>query len=106
MITEERRDKALDYLARTDEPCAKARALMKGLEKQEKTILAKVFLEVEGTDGVRKEKAKASKEYIDWQEKYKAAVLDYETMYNYRNTAEMIIELWRSENSNRRAGMV
>ena len=41
MIDQDRRDKALQYLIDSDEKAAKARALMLGLEKQEKNYIKK-----------------------------------------------------------------
>ena len=49
MISEERLQKSLTYLAGTDEKCAKAKAYMEGLKTQEKTVLATEFLLNEGT---------------------------------------------------------
>lgn len=106
MITEERLTKALQYLSTTDEPFAKAKALMIGYENQEKTVLAQVFLEHDGTVAERDALARISKEFSEWREKYKESVYDYEIMRNKRNTESLIIEVWRSLEASKRMGNV
>lgn len=104
MISDEKLQKALHYLATTDETCAMARGLMVGLEKQEKTILGVEYGSATGTVGDRDAAARTSDQYREWREKYETAVVDYEILRNKRNTASVIVEVWRSENANRRSG--
>ena len=95
--------KALQYLADTDEPCALARSNMEGLKEQKKTILAIAFLENrEGTDKTKDAKSCSSEKFKSWCTKYEESVFVYETYRNRRKTAELLIEAWRSINSNRR----
>ena len=106
MIKEDRLQKALTYLAETDEPAARAKAYMVGLDKQEKTVLGMELLKVTGTNPERDGKARNSDSYKQWQEMYQNAVMDYELYRNKRATEELIIEVWRSENANRRRGNI
>ncbi len=109
MIDNERRDKALHYLIDTDEKAAQARSYMLGLEKQEKTILGLLILDEKGKTGTVPEKdakARTSPEYKAWLEQYENAVADFEAYRNRRKTAELIIEVWRSELSARKQGML
>lgn len=107
MIDNERRDKALQYLVDTDEPAAKARAFMLGVEKQEKVILGlKILKQMSGTVSERDARARTSAEYLEWKAQYENAVADYELCRNRRHTAELVIECWRSENANRRQGNI
>lgn len=109
MIDKERRDKALQYLIDTDEPAAKARAYMLGIEKQEKSVIGMEILEQKGKDGTvgeKEAKARTSSAYIAWREDYKNAVADFEIYRNRRHTADLVIECWRSENANRRQGNI
>jgi len=109
MIDEARRDKALQYLIETDVDAAKARAYMVGLDKQEKVILGLEILNQKGKPGTAPEKdgiARNSQEYKAWLEDYENAVADYETYRNRRHTADLVIEMWRSENANRRQGKI
>ena len=106
MISTERLQKALTYLAETDDSCAKAKALMIGLEHQLKTVKSVVFTKATGTMAEKDAAAYASKSYVDHVEKIQNATYDYETLRNKRLTEELIIEVWRSINSNRRHGVV
>ena len=49
MISEDRLEKAMIYLAHTDEEAAKAKALCKKLEKMERIIRGEAFLRAAGT---------------------------------------------------------
>lgn len=104
MISEERLSKALTYLAETDEKCAKAKAYYMGLDEQTKTIKAGEFLKHDGTVAEREATAYASSAYREHLEKVQNANADYETMRNKRLTEELIVEVWRSLNSQRRKG--
>ena len=48
MISEERLEKAMVYLAHTDEEAAKSKALVKKLEKMERIIRGEAFLKSSG----------------------------------------------------------
>jgi len=106
LVDEARVQRALDYLIKTDEEFAKAKSYMEGIDRQEKSILAAEFLKSEGSIEVRKAVAATSEAYKNWQEYNKQAVLDYEIMRNKRNTADLIIELYRTLCANRRKGNV
>lgn len=109
MINEEKLQKALDYLATTDEPCAKARGLLAGLERQEKTVKAIAFLDTAGqklTVAEREAVAYSHSTYREHTQKIADATADFETMRNKRLTAELIVEVWRSINASRRKGNI
>lgn len=106
MIAEDRLQKSLKYLAETDESAAKAKAYMLGLEKQEKSILGIEYLKTTGTVGERDAEARNSTAYTKWREDYENAVADFELLRNKRATEALIVEVWRSENANRRRGNI
>lgn len=108
MISQDRLQKALTYIAETDEQHAAAKASMKGLEKQEKTIKGQAFLDTagQGTVAEREAKAYTSESYKQWSISYEDAVCDYEILNNKRNREFMIIEVWRSLNSSRNKGNI
>ncbi len=106
IVSESRLQKALTYLAETDESAANAKALMIGIENQEKTILGTVFLEMSGTVAEREAGARSSQALKDWQSQYKDAVYNYEILRNKRNTESLIVEVWRSLNANQRKGNI
>lgn len=106
MISESRLQKALTYLAETDEGAASAKASMIGIEHQEKTVLGVRFLDEVGTVAEREAKARTSPEYQEWQESYKSAVYDYEILRNKRVTETLVIEVWRTIQANQRKGNI
>ena len=106
MISDERVQKAMTYLAETDEPAAKAKAYLTGIEDQEKTILAIEFLKTQGTVAEREALSRSSLGRQEWQDRHKEAVYDYEILRNKRKTEELIVEVWRSIQANRRAGNI
>ncbi len=107
MISAEHRDDNLNYLALTDEPFAKAKSYMIGLEKQERTILATcVLASHEKTVQMKEAEARTSKAYRTWKTSYQDSVYDYEIVKNKRQTATLVIELWRSEFSGLKQGII
>ena len=99
-------ERALKYMADTDEEAAKAKALVKALEHSFKTIVATEFMKATGAQGEREKIAHASPAYREHNEKYQNAVADYELLANKRKRAELTIEVWRSLNANQRRGNV
>jgi len=106
MISTDRLQRALTYLAETDEKCAKAKAYLSGLEEQTKTIFGMEYLQVSGPVEERKAKAYVSKPYQDHLAKIVEATTDYEIMRNKRLTEELIVDVWRSINAARRTGNI
>lgn len=106
MISEERLSKSLKYLAETDEPAAKAKALMLGLEEQIKSLKGILFVQLPSDMKVAEKDARvyAHEEYREHIEKYQNAVADYEIMRNKRETEGLIIECWRTLSANQRKG--
>ena len=106
-VSQDRMIKALHFLAETDMPYAKAKALVEGLSEQKKTIKALQYLSASaGTQGDRTELAYASREYQDHCKKLQDAILDMEYLRNKRQTEALIVDVWRSLNSARKQGMV
>ena len=97
---------SLEYLAATDEPCAQAKASMKYYEHHLKTVKAMDFLDATGTQKDRESTAYAGKNYDECKRAYRDAVFEYEKHNNKRKTAELTIEVWRSQNANRRNGNI
>lgn len=106
MISEDRVEKALTFLRQTDELCAKAKALMKGLDDQKKTVHAIQSLNAEGAQGAKDKVAFASPEYSAHLEKVASSIYDYEELKNRRDTEILVIETWRSMNANQRRGNI
>ena len=106
MITEPMAEKALEYLKSTDVGAAKAKAYMDLLEDQKKTILAVEFMKAEGSQGEKAKVAEASKDYADRIQKLHDSRYDWEKTRNLRRSAELQIEMWRSQNANMRKGNI
>ena len=106
MISKDRLQKALTYLAETDEEAAQKKALFNGLEHQLKTIYGQCYLKTQGTVEERKSKAYIDPDYKAHLQKMEQAQLDYEILRNKRLTESLIVEVWRSETSARKAGMI
>jgi hypothetical protein len=104
IVSDDRVQKALSYLALTDEKCAKAKSLMLGLEHQLKTVKSVGYMQSEGTVAERESQAYTSQSYKDHVHKLEEATYDYELMRNKRLTEELIVECWRTTQANRRRG--
>lgn len=94
---------ALIYLADNPHPIAVARKAVTDAENAAKRTYAEAFLAAEGAVEARRAKAEVSDEYQEAKALESAAILDLETHKSRCKAAEMIIEIWRSENANARA---
>ena len=107
MTLDERVEKAVNYLATTDEPAAKAKTLYKGLEAQIKTIESIEFKKNIGSGMTVPDKwamVHTSQAYLDHHKKIYDAMLDHELLQNRRGTAELLFKYWQSLNANKRQG--
>lgn len=107
MISDERMEKALKYLAQTDESTAEAKAEVARCEFLAKRVRARQFLLAEGSSvEARKAIAETSPEVEEVDSKLVEAILAYEKPRTKRTTEELVVETWRSINANRRQGNV
>jgi len=113
LIDDEAVESALLYLASTDEECARAKAMMKRLDHERNTARSLAMLEIDEdvakytkkmTVAAKESLAYTSKRYQEWLEMFGDAVADYEILNNKRATEIARIEVWRSEQANRRRG--
>ena len=102
MISEERLEKAITYLAHTDEEAAKAKALCKKLEKMERIIRGEAFLKSIGTVAEREAKAVTSQDFKEHVAYAENCWVDSELLDNKRHTEEVIIDIWRTMSANLR----
>jgi len=91
------------------------KAAMKAKEYQRQTMKSLAYLEAEQDAiksgerwSVAKKEAVAmqSEKYQKWCKDFEESVVDYEILNNERNTAILKVEIWRSEQANRRRGNV
>lgn len=106
MISDKRLEQALTHLAKTDEPCAAARAEMERAEFKAKAIKDALFKRLEGSVADRTAEAGASDEYSAAMADYFAKLHEYEAMRNKRSTEAIVVDVWRSINASRRQGNV
>lgn len=106
LITEERLEKALRYLAETDERAASLRADVERAEYKAKAVRDKVFLLEEGSVAERNARAGTNSAYDDAMTAYFDALKASDAVRNKRATEAIVIEAWRSLNANRNKGHV
>lgn len=99
-------ERALNYLAESEEAYARAVAKREAAEGAAKVAREVGFLEAEGTVGERTAKAVTSEAYRDALAAVEDAVFQAELLKAKRARALVMLEVWRSLNSNRRAGIV
>lgn len=104
IIPDEKMEKAINYLAEHDALAAELLAEMERTELKAKAVKDALIAHGEGGVGERTAAAGCAKEYLDAMELYFTAVRDYNTVKNRRSTAALIVDVWRSENANRRQG--
>ena len=105
LISEEKIETIIHYLSASDDDFGKLAATVKGLEKDEKIVMAKGMLEArrfQKTLGDAENEVRRSKDYLEWRNKYENAVADYEVIKAHRSTAVVMWETWRTEQANLR----
>lgn len=97
----------IHYLSQTDEAFGQMKGVMKALEYRLKVCKAQEFLKSQASAANMKEQeAYASEAYQNLVKEYEGAVIDYETVAAKRETRILTVEVWRSQNANRRQGNI
>jgi hypothetical protein len=104
MITDERREKAIRYLAETDLDCAELEGEQLRREYMLDLVKDRVFLTSSGNVREREATANTSAETQRAHEEWIQALVRFKHMKAKRQTEAMICDQWRSENANRRQG--
>jgi hypothetical protein len=104
MISDERRWKAVTYLAETDLECAELEGEEVRREYMLDMIKDRVFLTASGGVREREAIANTSGEVQRAHEEWVQALVRFKHMKAKRQTETMICDQWRSENANRRQG--
>lgn len=105
-IDRERAEKALHYLASTDEPVAVLKIDTERTDLNRTRIKAAIFDHADGNIEERKAISLNDNETKVADESYFATKLKYETLKNRRESAVLFWEHWRSLNSARTKGIV
>lgn len=104
-ITTEEMEKAVMYLAETDQEMARSKAYFHGLDRQTKTIKAMAFIRSnENSATAREQVALVSPSYREHLERVQNAETEYLTLAEKRATSIVLIDCWRSLNAARNRG--
>lgn len=101
-LTQERMEAALDYRAVSDDDYAELKADVLRCEILCKRVRARVFVAEEGSVEARKAKAEGHSEVIAADESYVTATLAFERLRASRETADILIDAFRTVEASRR----
>lgn len=104
MISDDRLQQALTYLAETDSQAAELKTDVERKHWIMKKVEAMMYIHGAGTVDLRKATAKVSNEVEEATEAWLTALADSEAVINKRKTESLITEIYRTESANRRAG--
>lgn len=104
MISDKRLEQAMVYLAETDEKAAELKGNVARMEYVCKSARARaLLLSDEKTVESRKADAETSSLVKEAEEGYANALVAFEKIRAKRGTEELVVEVWRSIQANRRA---
>lgn len=104
IVTDKNVSDALAYLADDPHPIALARKDLTDAENASKKIFAEMFRASSGSSvGAREAEAVVQPEYTAAKKTESEAFFEFERHRARTRAAEMLIEVWRSENANVRA---
>jgi hypothetical protein len=106
MITEDRVQKALTYLAETDSHLAELAVDVERQHYKLKEIKASLFTCSDGNIEQRKAYAETAEPTQDAITNYLDSLQLYKSMENKRKTEELIVRLFQTESANRRQGNI
>lgn len=107
VVTDERLDKAMSYLATTDLECAERKAMVLRTEFRAKHTEALVYSAfTEGSVEDKKQATRLDERVVKAWDEHFNAVRDYENVKAQRERNVLVVELWRSTNANRRHGNI
>ena len=102
MIDEQKLERAMNYLAETDETCAELKANVARTDYLAKVAEALAFNLCEGSNDVRKNEARVAAPVREAWEAHFSAMKAYEVVRARRERAILTIEVWRTISANRR----
>jgi len=105
-ISEERMMKSLSRLLETDEQHARLSTAVEAAVYSYKEIKSQAYLQANGTIDERKAYAETSGATKQARQDHLDAILDYKLLEAKRKSDDLVIQLWRSLNRNRRDGQI
>lgn len=106
MISDERAEKAVEYIRDHADEIGQLRGQKAYLEHHAKVILATEFLHATGTVAERDHTARASQAYLEAVQDIKDCVTELETVLTHFKAAELTVEVWRTQAANQRRGNI
>jgi Na+/phosphate symporter len=106
MISDERLAKALTYISETDQQAAELKTDVERQQFKLKKIKSAIFSCSEGNIEERRSEAEVADSTQEQVKEYLVSLQDYNEIDNKRKTEQLIIEVWRSLNANRRQGNI
>lgn len=102
LISQDKLESALEYLAHTDSDYANEKAQLERSEILRKRVRARIFLTSDGTVAERQAKAEIAPESEQADDDYCKTVAVFETLKARRERAEIVVRVWQSLESTRR----
>ncbi len=102
----QRAEKAANFLAESDREMAELKVNHERDKLKAKRTWSAIFMRVEGSVEARKAQAETNVTYNTAQDAEMKSLLEFESLRNQRDTANTIIEFWRSYNKASKEGMV
>ena len=106
MIEDEQVERALFYIRDSAGTAGQLAGAVKEAESRRKASMAIAFLQAVGTVAERQARSRTDPAVVSAYHDYCESVAEYEKLKLEIKAAEMLIEVWRTENSNRRAGIL
>lgn len=103
IVNDDKVEIALSYLNMDPHPIALARKDMTDAENAAKQAFAREFTSATGSVEARRAAAELAPDYVTAKAAEAEAIREFERHRSRVRGAEMIIEVWRSENANARA---
>lgn len=106
MITSERAEKALDFLVNTDARLAQLEGEVMNAEQRAEIEEQIAYLESTGSNiREREAKAKTASKYLAALSEVTRAEIDFKTLKYQRQSADILIGMFRTQESSRRQGV-
>ena len=102
MISQDRLEKAMTFLAESDQPFADARMAMERAKYKADAVHNTIFLHETGTVAERSARAGISEEYDKAMGVYFEALREYDYVKHKRSTEELIVDVFRTLEASRR----
>jgi len=102
MVSDDRMEKALRFLAETDDELANAEGDLLRAQKLVEMVKDKVFLSSSGSIPERKAHASLNSEVAQLEEKEIQALVAHRQLRTKRETEKILIDVWRTYQANLR----